>query len=58
MVRSSLDSPIELIFEDNIPSGEDLELSPELINLFVTLFGEDFLEKCSHLLEGFDGSAS
>ncbi len=58
MIRSTLNSPVKLIFEENISTGEDFELSSELIHLFVSLFGEDLLEKCGHLPEGFDGSAS
>jgi hypothetical protein len=58
MIRSILDSPVKLIFEENISTGEDFELSSELIDLFVSLFGEDLLEKCSHLPESFNGSAS
>ncbi len=58
MIRSTPESSLKLIFEENIPAAEDFELSSDLIDLFISLFGEDLLEKCSHLSEGFDGSAS
>ncbi len=58
MPKSSLDSSFDITYEENILSGEDIELSIELINLFVDLFGEELLERCSDLSQGFDGSAS
>jgi len=58
MIRSSPDSPVKLIFEENIAAAEDIELSSDLIDLFLSLFGEDLLEKCSCLPQGFNGSAS
>ncbi len=57
MIRSILESPVKLIFEENIPSAEDVELPSDLIDLFLSFFGEDLLEKCSYLPEGFDGPA-
>ena len=58
MVRSTSASPLKLIFEENIATAEDFELSSDLIDLFLSLFGEDLLEESSHLPEGFDGPAS
>ncbi len=58
MVKSASESPLNLIFEENIPSAEDVELTADLIELFLDLFGEDLLEECSYLPEGFDGPAS
>ena len=57
MIKSSTESPLKLIYEENIAAGEDFELSSDLINLFLSFFGEDLLEKCSYLPEGFDGPA-
>ena len=58
MVKFNLDSSFDIKYEENIPSGEDIELSSALINLFVDLFGEELLERCSDLSQGIDGSAS
>jgi hypothetical protein len=58
MPKSSLDSSFDITYEENILPGEDIELSSELINLFVDLFGEELLERCSDLSQGLDGSAS
>ena len=58
MIRSRLNKPGKLIYEENISLEEGFELPLELVDLIVSLFGEDLLEKCSHLPEGFDGSAS
>ncbi len=58
MIRSTLESPVKLIFEENIPSADDIELTSDVIDLFLSLFGEDLLEKCGHLPESLDGSAS
>ena len=58
MVRSTRNKPGKLLYEENILPGEDVELAPEAIDLILRLFGEDLLEKCGHLPEGFDGSAS
>ena len=58
MIRSTRNKPARLIYEENILPGENVELSPEAIELILRLFGEDLLEKCSHLPEGFDGPAS
>ena len=58
MIRSSPDNSVKLIFEENIAAAEDIELSSDLIDLFLSLFGEDLLEKCGHLPESFNGSAS
>jgi hypothetical protein len=58
VIRSGPDKPIELYFQDNIPEGMGVELSPELLDLFLTLFGEELLEKCGDLSEGVDRSPS
>ena len=58
MIRFTPESPLDLIYEENIPSAEDVELTADLIDLFLRLFGEDLLEECSYLPEGFDGPAS
>lgn len=57
MVKITVDSSLNLTYEENIPPGEDVELSSELIDLFITLFGEELLERCGDLSEGLDGSA-
>ena len=53
-----VDSSLDLEYEDNIPKGEDAELSAELVKLFVDLFGGEVLERCSDLFESIDGQAS
>ena len=58
MMKAKVDSPYDLAYEENVPSGGEVELSTELVSLFVELFGEELLEKCSHLFEGLDGPAS
>jgi hypothetical protein len=58
MIRSTRNKPGKLIYEENILPGENVELAPEAIDLILRLFGEDLLEKCGHLPEGFDGSTS
>lgn len=57
MVKLTVDSSLDLAYEENIPSGEDVELSGELIALFISLFWEELLERCGDLSEGVDGSA-
>ena len=56
MVKLKVDSSLDLAYEENIPLEGDIELSSELVDLFVNLFGEELLEKCSDLSEGLDGS--
>ncbi len=58
MVRSSFDNSFGFSLLDNIPQGMDVNLSSEVAQLFLTLFGEDLLEKCSDLSESIDGQAS
>ncbi len=49
MKKFNLDSSFNIKYEENIPSGKDIELKSELVNLFVDLFGEEVLERCSNL---------
>lgn len=58
MVKFNLDSSSDIKYEENIPLGKDIELSSELINLFVDLFGEELLERCGDLSQSVDESAS
>jgi hypothetical protein len=58
MVRSTHKKPGKLLYEENILPGEDVEFAPDVIDLILRLFGEDLLEKCSHLPEGLNGSTS
>ena len=58
MMKAKVDSPYDLAYEENVPSGGEVELSTELVSLFVELFGEELLEKCGDLFEGLDGPAS
>lgn len=55
MVKLPVDSSLDLTYEENIPSEGDIELSGKLVDLFIDLFGEELLEKCSYLFEGLDG---
>jgi hypothetical protein len=45
MIRSTRNKPGKLLYEDDISQGENVELAPESIDLFLRLFGEDLLEK-------------
>ena len=58
MMKAKVDSLSDLSYEENVPQGAEVGLSPELIVLFIQLFGEELLEKCCDLFEGFDGPAS
>ncbi len=58
MEKFDLDTSFDIKYEENISSEEDVELSSELVDLFVDLFGEELLERCSDLSQGFDGPAS
>ena len=58
MVKFNLDSSFDIKYEENIPSEGDIELSSELINLFVDLFGEELFERCGDLSQSVDESAS
>lgn len=58
MMKVKVDSSFDLAYEEDVPQGAEVELSPELIVLFIQLFGEELLEKCCDLFEGFDGPAS
>lgn len=58
MVTYTPESSLKLIFEENISAAEDFPLPSELVGLFLTLFGEDLLEKCSDLPQSIDGPAS
>ena len=57
MAKVPVDSSLDLAYEENIPLEGDIEVSSDLVALFVNLFGEELLEKCGHLSEGFDGSS-
>lgn len=56
MPKLPVDSSLDLTYEENIPLEGYIELSDELVDLFINLFGEELLEKCSDLSEGLDGS--
>ena len=58
MSKVCLDSSSDIKYEENIPSGKEVELSSKLIDLFIELFGEELLERCSDLSKSFDGQAS
>ena len=53
----SLDSSVNLAYEDNIPIQDNAELSRECVSLFLDFFGEELCERCSDLCEGIDRSA-
>ncbi len=54
MIRSTPEDEFTLSYEENISIGDKIELSSELIDQFLSLFGEDLLEKCRDLPEGLN----
>ncbi len=45
-------------FEDNIPDEGDVAFSTEMLKIFMDLFSEELLEKCSDLSKGQHGAPS
>ena len=58
MIRFRTEDLDKIVYDENIPLGEDVELSNDLISLFVNFFGEELLERCTDLPQSFDGPAS